>query len=118
MLPVRAKTLAGEKMTFGAGFKIVDFRSNSGPEMAGKLQFVRQKTGRLAQFEAPELSFPKMTFPDHVWNFQNMTLHEACFVCEFELDVGGNYFQSLVQVCQNLSKMEMLGHHRNRLGRR
>ena len=59
-IPVRAKkTLAGEKLTFRAGFASVDFRSKIGTEMAGKLQSVRRKNVPISAFEAPSSAIQK-----------------------------------------------------------
>ena len=50
-IPVRAKKTPDlEKLTFGAGFESVDFRSEIGTEMAGKLQSVRRKKLKISAF--------------------------------------------------------------------
>ena len=58
-------------MTFRAGFSFVHFRPILDSETAGKLQSVRRKELIFAHFEAPELSYPILTFPGPFWNLQN-----------------------------------------------
>ena len=41
------------------------------PKRPGNCNPSDEKACRLAHFEAPELSYPKMTFLDHFWNLQN-----------------------------------------------
>ena len=49
-------------LTFRARFEMVNF--------APKIR-CSEKRCRFAHFEAPELSYPKMTFPGPFWNLQN-----------------------------------------------
>ena len=41
------------------------------PKRPGNCNPSSEKTCRLAHFEAPELSYPKMTFPGPFWNLEN-----------------------------------------------
>ena len=59
-------------MTFRAGFSFCHFLPILDLETAGKWQSVRRKKLIFGHFEAPELSYQKMTFPEHFWNLQNL----------------------------------------------
>ena len=69
-IPVQAKTTSDpETMTFRAGFASVDFLSNLGIEMVGKLQYVRRKTLIFSAFCSSRAQLSKNDVSRHLGTF-------------------------------------------------
>ena len=70
----------------------------SNPKQQGNYNPSFEKSSQLLHFEAPELSYPKMTFPGHFWKVQNLENQVQIFEIQVQI------FEYQVQIFEDLKK--------------